>query len=161
MSGGQGQWFRHTIRVRYQETDQMGVVYHTNYMNWFEWGRTELIRRMGMAYKKLEDRGLVLPVTHAELTFMKPARYDDTIAIYTRVLEFSGVKLIFANEVRRLAGPGAFCENGADGVFPGDTEPEGELLVTGGTKHMWVNRSWKPVRIDREAPDLYKLIGEA
>jgi len=160
-------WYRHIIRVRYQETDQMGVVYHTNYLNWFEWGRTELIRTMGMSYGEMESRGLLLPVTHAELAFKQPARYDDTIAIYTRISEFSGLKLHFANEVRRLA-PGGDPNTLQSSYVPIGTlsdggpyaEPEGELLVSGGTRHVWVNRSWKPARIDKAAPELYKLLQE-
>lgn len=155
----EGRWYRHLIRVRYQETDQMGVVYHTNYLNWFEWGRTELIRVLGMSYGEIEARGLLLPVTHAELAFKQPARYDDVVAVYTRIAEFSGLKLHFANEIRWLSsgvtGEGGFSVNA--GPFD---EPEGELLVSGGTRHVWVNRSWKPARLDKAAPDLYKLLQE-
>lgn len=130
--------FRYEIRVRYQETDQMGVVYHANYLNWFEIGRTELIREMGMPYRTLEAKGLLLPVTEAELRFLQPARYDDSITILTQVAEFSTLRLRFANEIYR----------------------NDELLVSGGTRHVWVNRDFKPVRIDKHAPELYELIKE-
>ncbi len=129
-------WFQHRIRVRYQETDQMGVVYHANYLNWFEIGRTELIRELELSYKGIESSGLLLPVVEAELKFKQPARYDDLIAIYTRIQSCTGIRLEFACEIRR----------------------EGELLVSGVTRHVWVNPSWRPVRIDKEAPDLYQLL---
>lgn len=129
-------WFIHELRVRYQETDQMGVVYHVNYLNWFEIGRTELIRELGLPYQELEERGLLLPVTEADIKYHKPAKYDDWITVRTRIEEFTHVRLQFANEVLR-----------------GD-----ERLVSGGTSHMWVNSSWKPARIDRAAPDLYELL---
>ncbi|MED4599145.1 thioesterase family protein [Paenibacillus validus] len=125
------------FRVRYQETDQMGVVYHANYLTWFEVGRTEMIRSLGMPYQTLEARGLLLPLIEADLKFKQPAKYDDTVTIYTRVTAFTHLRLDFAYEVKR-----------------GE-----ELLVTGSTRHVWVNRDWKPTRIDREAPDLYALIG--
>ncbi|UUZ80572.1 acyl-CoA thioesterase [Paenibacillus sp. P26] len=131
-------WFTHEIRVRYQETDQMGVVYHANYLNWFEIGRTEMIRRMGMPYRTLEAKGLLLPVTEAELKFHQPARYDDLVTVYTRVEERSPLRLGFAYEIKR-----------------GE-----ELLVSGGTRHVWLNRDWRPVRIDREAPELDALLRE-
>ncbi|CAG7630979.1 acyl-CoA thioesterase [Paenibacillus allorhizosphaerae] len=128
--------FTHELRVRYQETDQMGVVYHANYLNWFEIGRTEMIREMGMTYRTLEEKGLLLPVIEAELKFRQPARYDDRITIATRIVDFTNLRLQFACEIKR-----------------GD-----ELLVSGGTKHVWLNRDWKPVRIDKEAPELFALL---
>jgi acyl-CoA thioester hydrolase len=146
-------WFRHDVRVRYQETDQMGVVYHANYLNWFELGRTEMIRELGMPYRELEERGLLLPVVEAELQFRAPARYDDSVTIYTAVEEYNHLRLQFTCEVRRLTEE----EHGLQG---GATEPQGELLVRGRTKHIWVNRDWRPVRIDRAAPDLFELLGQ-
>ncbi|WP_426452065.1 acyl-CoA thioesterase [Paenibacillus sp. S-38] len=129
-------WFIYEVRVRYEETDQMGVVYHANYLTWFEIGRTEMIRSLGMPYQTLEARGLLLPLTDAEMKFRLPARYDDWITIRVRVSEFSSLRLTFECEIRRGT----------------------ELLVTGRTKHVWVNREWRPTRIDKEAPDLYELI---
>ncbi|UQZ83135.1 Acyl-CoA thioester hydrolase YbgC [Paenibacillus konkukensis] len=129
-------WFEFTIRVRYQETDQMGVVYHANYLNWFEIGRTELIRSLGMPYQTIEECGLLLPVIDAELKFRQPAKYDDIVTIRTRVEEYTHLRMRFASEIRR-----------------GE-----ELLVTGGTRHIWLNRDWKPTRIDKAAPELYKLL---
>ncbi|OXM84275.1 acyl-CoA thioesterase [Paenibacillus rigui] len=129
-------WFEHTLRVRYQETDQMGVVYHANYLNWFEIGRTELIRSLGMPYQVIEAKGLLLPVIEAELKFRMPAKYDDLIAIRTRVEEYTNVRLHFSSEIVRGQ----------------------EVLVSGGTKHVWLNRDWKPTRIDKMAPELYALL---
>ncbi|MFB6367138.1 acyl-CoA thioesterase [Paenibacillus elgii] len=130
---------QHALRVRYQETDQMGVVYHANYLNWFEVGRTEMIRELGMPYQALEARGLLLPVIEADLKFRSPARYDDLVTIDTKVVELRSLRLQFAYEIKR-----------------GE-----EVLVTGRTQHVWLNRDWKPVRIDRELPDLYALLAKA
>jgi acyl-CoA thioester hydrolase len=149
-------WVRHELRVRYQETDQMGVVYHANYLNWFEIGRTEWIRARGMTYQELEKRGLLLPLTDAEIKFKLPARYDDQLTIYTKMIEYSSVRVKFASEIRRQIKEVAADADETNVEQP--IEPYGELLVSGETRHVWVNRSWKAVRIDREAPDLFKLM---
>jgi acyl-CoA thioester hydrolase len=149
-------WARHDLRVRYQETDQMGVVYHANYLNWFEIGRTEWIRARGMTYEELEKRGLLLPLTDAEIKFRLPARYDDQLTIYTKMIEYSSVRVKFASEIRRQILEKAPDEEEAN--LEKSMEPHGELLVSGETRHVWVNRAWKAVRIDKEAPDLFKLM---
>lgn len=146
----QERWYQHQFRVRYAETDQMGVVYHANYLNWFEIGRTELIRELGYPYRTIEEKGLLLPVVEAEVKFLKPARYDDVVGIYTRVLEKTSVRLHFAYEIRRVNEEAA---QAAD-------ERQGDLLVTGTTRHVWVNPSWKPIRIEKEAPELWQLLSK-
>jgi len=142
-------WMLHPLRVRYQETDQMGVVYHANYLNWFEIGRTEWVRRAGITYKEMEARGLLLPVTDAEASFKQPALYDEWITVATRVAEMTSVRVRF--ESRILSGD---LTESMGASYEGD-EPPGRLLVQGGTRHVWVNREWKPVRFAKEAPDWY------
>lgn len=148
-------WHLHPIRVRYQETDQMGVVYHANYVNWFEIGRTELIRHAGMAYREIEAAGLLLPVTELATTFGKPARYDDRLAICTRIGDYSAVRLSFESQIRRLAEGETVTETASDeAMLPG------ELLVGGATKHVWLSRDWRPVRLDRASPKTYELLAK-
>lgn len=77
------------LRVRYGETDQMGTFYNARALDWFECGRTEILRRLGMPYAELEDRGLFLPLVEAHLEFKGRARYDDLIQVTTRI-EFAG-----------------------------------------------------------------------
>lgn len=149
--------FMCNIRVRYQETDQMGVVYHTNYLNWFEIGRTELVRELGYPYAKLEQAGLLLPVTHAELEFKQPARYDDIIRIYIRIAELTPLRIQFDAELRRIDQD---CNLSERGLLPAGVEPVGELLVKGCTKHVWVNKEWKPVRVSKLIPDIYQKLEE-
>lgn len=145
-------WFLHPLRVRYQETDQMGVVYHANYLNWFEIGRTECVRHAGIAYKDMEARGLLLPVLDVEASFRKPAFYDDWITVCTGVPEMTSVRVRF--ESRVVSGNLSETEgNRCEGE-----EPPGVLLVRGSTNHMWVNRDWKPVRLEREAPEWYEKL---
>ena len=86
-------------RVRYGETDQMGYLYYGNYAQYFEVGRVEALRGLGMSYKSLEDRGIMLPVAHFEINYKAPALYDDALEITTNVSELKGPRLIFHYEI--------------------------------------------------------------
>lgn len=125
----------HRLRVRYSETDQMGVVYHTNYLNWFEVGRTEFIRHADLTYRQLEEKGVLLPLTDASLSYKKPAKYDDEVEIRTHVSEITPVRLTFSYEVVRVS--------------------DGELLVTGRTHHVFTNTAFRPIRLSRTEPAVY------
>jgi acyl-CoA thioester hydrolase len=90
------------VRVRYAETDQMGIVYYANYLVWFELGRVELLRSLGLTYSSLEtDHGCVLPVIQARCRYRAPARYDDEILIETRPAMMRGTVLKFAYRIYR------------------------------------------------------------
>ena len=92
------------VRVRYAETDQMGIVYYANYLVWFEIGRVELLRSLGLAYSQLEtDHKCILPVIEATCRYRAPARYDDEILIETRPSLLRGSVLKFAYQVWRKA----------------------------------------------------------
>ena len=109
------------IRVRYAETDQMGIVYYANYLVWFELGRVELLRSLGLAYSKLEaDHGCILPVVKADCRYRAPARYDDEILIETRPALLRGSVIKFAYRILRKP---------AEGEKP-------ELLAEGHTVHV-------------------------
>ncbi len=88
------------VRVRYSETDQMGVVYHGSYVPYFEIGRVEWLRNKGVSYKKLEESGIALPIVSMHLNYKKPARYDDMLTINTKLRNYSGVKIEFDCEIR-------------------------------------------------------------
>lgn len=95
------------VRVRYAETDQMGIVYYANYLVWFELGRVELLRSMGMAYSRLEmDHGCILPVIESHCRYRSPARYDDEILIETTPSLVRGSVLKFAYRILRKAHDG-------------------------------------------------------
>lgn len=83
------------LRVRYGETDQMGYCYYGNYAQYFEVGRVEALRTLGMSYKSLEERGIMLPVSHFEVNYKAPARYDDKLEITTSIVSLKGVRLHF------------------------------------------------------------------
>ncbi|MDI1334668.1 MAG: thioesterase family protein [Lacunisphaera sp.] len=115
---------RSPITVRYAETDMMGIVYHGNYLPWFEVGRTTLLKECGLPYKDLEAQGYRLPVIELGTKFFKPALYDDTVTVITRLKERPLLRIHLEYEVRR-----------------GE-----ELLVTGFTTHAFINMTGEPVR---------------
>jgi acyl-CoA thioester hydrolase len=75
----------HTLRVRYGETDQMNVVYHANYATYFEVGRTEAIRTLGLSYREMEEMGVEMPVTELNIRYLRAARYDDLLTVRTQL----------------------------------------------------------------------------
>lgn len=120
-------WSTSTIRVRYAETDQMGVAWHGQYFAWFEVGRTDLLRHRGCTYRELEEDGLRLPVIEASARYLQPARYDDLLEIRTRLSSLGGARVVFDYEVRR----------------EGTDVP----LATGSTAHAAVDRQGRPRRL--------------
>src|SRR5690606_15105041 len=116
--------------------------------------------------REIEAKGLLLPVAELETKFYAPARYDDFVVIYTRIAAYTGATIRFESEIRRRPGandasPDRSGDNrgGAEDIalLP-NSEPAGELLVRGATRHIWLNKEWKPVRIDKEAPELFRLL---
>jgi acyl-CoA thioester hydrolase len=115
-------------RVRYAETDQMGIVYYANYLVWFELGRVELLRSLGLAYSQLEkEHKLILPVVDATCRYRAPARYDDEILIETRPALVRESVLKFAYRILRA---------GHDGEAP-------KLLAEGDTVHVVCDENMK------------------
>jgi len=132
-----------TLRVRYGEVDRMGVVYHANYLPYFEQGRTEFLRSLGRAYRDVEDGGMLLVVADAGLRFHRPAGYDDLLRVRTRLASLTRVRLRFEYEVDRPA----------DGV----------LVATGHTTLASTDREGRPVRLPAEVHRLLEgaVEGEA
>ena len=93
--------FDTTFRVRYAETDQMGVAYHANYLIWCEIGRTDLIRQLGIPYTELERRGTFLAVADASIRYHAPARYDDLVRVETWTESARSRMITFGYEIRR------------------------------------------------------------
>ena len=87
------------IRIRYGETDQMGYVYYGNYAQFFEIGRVEMLRSLGLSYRQMEEAGIMLPVINFSVKYIKPAHYDDLITIKTIINEIPGVKIKFDYEI--------------------------------------------------------------
>lgn len=89
------------VRVRYAETDRMGVVYYSNYLVWFEVGRTEWLRQTGWSYREMETDGVSLPVIEAHCAYRQPARYDDEIEIVTRATLLTPIRIRFDYDIVR------------------------------------------------------------
>jgi acyl-CoA thioester hydrolase len=87
------------VRVRYSETDQMGVVYHGNYAQYLEIGRVEWLRNVGISYKWMEENGIMLPVVSLNINYKKPARYDDLLTVKTVFKSQTSVKIEFDYEI--------------------------------------------------------------
>ncbi|OFX15729.1 MAG: hypothetical protein A2V59_06655 [Armatimonadetes bacterium RBG_19FT_COMBO_69_19] len=129
MSDLRGRVVEAQVRVRYAETDAMGVVHHANYFVWFELGRTEYTRAVGLPYREVEARGVRLVVIEASARFHAPARYDDVVVIRTAVSDVSKATLVFAYEARL---------------------PAGTLLVDGQTVHAATDLAGRVRRIPEE-----------
>jgi len=124
------------IEVRYAETDQMGVVYHTNYLVWMEIGRTAFIEGLGFNYVELEKAGYLSPVLDIQATYKTPVRYGEKATINTWVEEYDGIRTIYGYEILK--------ENG-------------EVAVTGMTKHVCVKKdSFRPVSFRRTFPNWHE-----
>ncbi|MBP7055971.1 MAG: acyl-CoA thioesterase [Candidatus Omnitrophica bacterium] len=116
------------IRVRYQETDNMGVVYYANYFVWFEIARSEYFRSMGISYREMENRGLFMMVVGASCAYKAPSRYDDVVKIQAWVPEVKNTSIKFGYK-----------------LFVGD-----KLIATGESAHVFTDKSRRPVRIPQE-----------
>jgi acyl-CoA thioester hydrolase len=114
-----------TIRVRYAETDGQGIVYSAHYLVWFEIGRTEWCRRVGIDYRRLEAQGYLLVVAEARCRYLSPARYDDEVTVQCWLASAQRRRLEFRYEVRLPA--------------------EGRRLAVGESVHVWVNREGRPI----------------
>jgi acyl-CoA thioester hydrolase len=116
-----------TLRVRYADTDQMGVVYYANYFVWFEVGRTDLLRTLGWTYREMEAEGVFLPVIEAHCEYRRPARYDEEIEVHTEGRLCSPVRMEFEYQVLLKA--------------------TNEIAATGRTRHAALARDGRPCRL--------------
>jgi len=124
------------LRVRYAETDQMGVVHHAAYLPWLEVARTEYLRERGLPYRQLESMGIRMPVLKIEVEYRRPALYDDLLAVTARLESASAVRFTFRYEIRR------------DG--------EGDPLCVAASHHAATGPDGRPRRIP---PELLKTLG--
>ena len=95
---------RHSFRVRYGETDQMGVVYHGNFAQYLEMGRVEWLRSLGVSYRDMEENGIMLPVIHLQIDYKKSAKYDDLLTIETTLKKMPMVKIEFDYKIYNDSG---------------------------------------------------------
>lgn len=121
------------VDVRYAETDQMGIVYHANYLVWMEIGRTKLIEDLGFSYASMEEQGVLSPVIDLNVEYKKPLKYGQKASIHTWVQEYSGVKVVYGYEMYT---------------------PAGELAIRAVSSHVCVKKdTFRPINIKKTFPD--------
>lgn len=120
------------IEVRYAETDQMGVVHHSNYIVWCELGRTNLIKELGFNYSKLEKEGIISPVINVNIDYKSPAHYGDVITISTWIEHYDGLRVIYGYEIKN---------------------EDNMLCAAGQSSHVCVRKdSFRPISIKKNLP---------
>lgn len=130
------------LRPRYAETDQMGVVYHANYLMYFEVGRSEFFRALGYSYRELEKQGVIFAVVKAEAEYLQPAFYDDELRVRTWLKQVKGVRFEMNYEIIR------------------EKEGTDEVLVRGKTLHACVGKDLKPLRLRSANPEIWELLNK-
>ncbi|OZU90216.1 hypothetical protein CIL03_03475 [Virgibacillus indicus] len=129
------------IEVRYQETDQMGVVYHGNYLVWFEIGRTKFIEALGFNYAAMEKENIVSPVTDAQISFKKPFRYGEKAMVETWLEDYNGVRTVYGYNIKDM---------------------DGNIAVSGTTQHVIVKKdTFRPLSLRKAFPDWHKAYTES
>lgn len=128
------------LTVRYQETDQMGIVHHSVYPVWFECGRTDFIHSVGMSYGQMEKDGVMLPLLSMKCRFLHPSYYEDEITVKTSIAGLTPTRITFCYEVFRK----------------GSDKP----VATGETEHVWAGEGMKPVNLKKHKPELYRIMSE-
>ncbi|RNA69451.1 acyl-CoA thioesterase [Alteribacter keqinensis] len=124
------------INVRYAETDQMGVVYHANYLVWCEIGRTELIEALGFRYADMEKSGILSPVTNINLSYKAPAKYGEKVTVRTWIEDYTGIRVTYGYEI---------------------INEEGRQCVAGYSEHVCVkNETFRPINIKKQFPDWHE-----
>jgi acyl-CoA thioester hydrolase len=127
----------HHFRVRYAETDAMGIAHHSSFLLWMEMGRTEFMRSFGFTYRELEGLGVLLPVAELHVRYRRSARYEDQLRIDTHVSEFTRTRIRMYYRVYR--------------------EPDNELLAEGWTLHAITGRDGRPIRLTDHPEALTRL----
>lgn len=121
------------IKVRYAETDQMGVVHHASYYPWYEVARTDFLEEVVASYKDIEDMGLLLPVVNSHCEHKQPAKYGDEVTITSSIKELNRVKMVLAYEIHRYD----------------------DIIATGFTTHAFVDKDFNVVNAQKHFPQVY------
>lgn len=134
------QEFVYTRKALYYETDQMGIIHHSNYIRWFEEARLAYLKERGLGYREIEERKIMIPVIRASCQYKKAVHFDDVVDICLKMTAFNGVKFTVAYRVL-------------------DHEM-GELMAEGETGHCFLNERMQPFRLKKEAPDVYDFFSQ-
>lgn len=128
-----------TLRARYGETDQMGIIYHPNYYVYFEIGRTEFLREIGgISYKQMEQEGIMLPIVETHCKYRLPAKYDDNLIVKTMIKEMTVARISFSYELVRAE--------------------DKKVLAEGETVNAFTNMEGKPINLKKTNPEIYNKL---
>ncbi|MEG0962887.1 MAG: acyl-CoA thioesterase [Lachnospiraceae bacterium] len=127
----------YTHKVQYYETDAMGVVHHSNYIRWFEETRLDYMEQIQLPYQRVEERGILIPVLSASCEYRQAVKFPDTVIIETEITAFNGLK--FTTIYR---------------VFD---KTHKILHASGTTQHCFLDQSFHPLRLKKQAPDIYEI----
>lgn len=128
--------YQYEHKVRYYETDKMGITHHSNYIRFMEEARTEWMNYIGWSYKKCEELGMISPVLSVNCNYKKTTTFDDVITVNLRLARYNGMRLTVAYEMTK----------------------DGETVALGETEHCFLKPSGMPVRIKREYPELDEIL---
>lgn len=126
------------LRVRYGETDRMGRAYYARYFDWFTDGRTELIRRMGLSYRRLEDEGVFLPVLEAVCRYLRPVDYDDELELDVHLVRLTPARMDFSYRLRAAGSP--------------------QVVAEGETRHAFIDTRGRPINLRKARPEIWKQL---
>ena len=128
-------------KTQYYETDQMGIIHHSNYIRWFEEARTYMMEQMGMGYDVMEAQGIIIPVLSVRCEYKSMTHFGDRVIIEVKLISFNGIKYALSYVMR--------------------DEKSGEVRATGTSRHCYLNKNGRPVTIKKELPALYEKMKEA
>ena len=127
--------------AQYYETDQMGIIHHSNYIRWFESARVHALKEIGIDYAKCEEMGIISPVLQVSCTYKSMVHFGDTVNVYVYLVKYTGVKFEVEYEVR-------------------DKET-GELRTTGTSKHCFIDKKGTPISLKKVQPELHERFLQA
>lgn len=135
---GRAEPYKH--KVQYYETDQMGIVHHSNYIRWFEEARTDMMDQMGMGYEEMEKRGIMSPVLSVSADYLRMVHFGDVVEITAYIKEYNGIKMTVGYEIVDEKTQMVHCR--------------------GLTKHCFINGSGKPVALKQSCPEFHNMFTE-
>lgn len=124
-------------QAQYYETDQMGIIHHSNYIRWFEESRTNLLDQLGFGYDQMEKLGIIVPVLAITCTYKSMVRYNDRVYIIPKIEGFNGIRLTISYQIR--------------------DKTTGELRTTGESKHCFLDKNNRPVSLKKKQPEMFAL----
>lgn len=127
-------------KANYYETDQMGIIHHSNYIRWFEEARVDFLEKVGYSYARMEQEGVMIPVLGASCEYKNSVRFGDVVLIVPKIQEFNGFKMTVTYRVIKKS--------------------DNMLMATGETKHCFTNMQMKPVRTKKEYPEIFNTFND-